>query len=686
MTTQEDFMNESQIRKSIEVLHPGGELFECRIISNTSGPALSGYFDSADALIEQLRITGLRNRNVYITINKIKDECGSRMQAGRFIQTKTSTTDSDVEGYNWLFVDLDPVRVTGVSSTNEELQCAKDMASEVYRFMVGLGFEEPVKALSGNGCHLLYRVHLENNEGNRHLVETCLKTLADIFNNDKVDVDTTNYNPARICKLHGTLAQKGANTPQRPHRMSRIFSDRVDAKVSKKECLERLAAQLPQPQPDPQRRYFRDDHNGSDFDLEAFLERNGMTYKKKDGDRATIYALDHCPFDHNHTDGDSKIFHYPNGAIAFKCHHNSCRMKKWQDVRLLYEPDAYDHNEYDERIQQGWEAHNRNRTEPVRTIDIEPPADAGEMFRNAEQIMNDKEPVHEFVKIGFDDIDDKMHGLEKTCVTVVSGLRGCGKSTWLGQIMINAVNEEQTVICYSGEMNNRKYLGWLIRMSAGKNGIEFGGLTHGEDTKEELKPLIARWMGDRFWLYNNKYGNAFDKIATHLEKIIIEKKADLVVIDNLMALDLASLNPRDQYDAQTKFMWRLKHIAEQTNTHIVFVAHPRKASGFLRLQDISGTANIGNIVDNAFIIHRNNHDFERGYEEWFREKPETSLPDFDSATNYIEVAKDRDGDSGLQDAFLPVWYERETKRMKNCIDEFKHYGWMDDKQRGFMNE
>ena len=31
-----------------------------------------------------------------------------------------------------------------------------------------------------------------------------------------------------------------------------------------------------------------------------------------------------------------------NGAIGFNCFHNSCNGHTWQDVRLLFEPDAYD--------------------------------------------------------------------------------------------------------------------------------------------------------------------------------------------------------------------------------------------------------------------------------------------------------------------------------------------------------
>ena len=43
------------------------------------------------------------------------------------------------------------------------------------------------------------------------------------------------------------------------------------------------------------------------------------------------------------------------------------------------------------------------------------------------------------------------------------------------------------------------------------------------------------------------------------------------------------------------------------------------------------------------------------------------------ATNVIEIAKDRDG--GNQDIFIPLWYEPETKRLKNDRAENKIYGW-----------
>ena len=676
----DEYVHADDIRKTIEILKPNNEPFEIRIISGTGSKPISGYFTDADTLLQKFDSVDLRGANVYITLNRINSACMSRIQHERFMQAKVTTSDTDITEYSWLFIDVDPVRASGVSSSREELVAAQKMARQIYLYLQGLGFENPVKALSGNGCHLLYKVYLKNTTENRELVQKCLQVLANIFDTEQVKIDTTNYNPARVCKLHGTLAQKGANTKERPHRFSRIFTDDLDVKITEKKYLEKLVAQLPEnPQPERRSTYTPD----TSFDLEDFLARHGLTYKKRQGDRAVIYSLDRCPFDDTHVDGDSKIFLYPNGAIAFKCHHNSCADKKWQDVRRKYEPEAYEnaHTDIDNRIDEGWKKHNRNKPSGA----VQPPTESTEtvppeaLFRTMQQILADPEPQHEFVRCGIDAIDSSMGGLEKTGVSVISGLRGSGKSTWIGQIILSAVNDQHTVICYSGELDNHKYTNWLIRQAAGKtNVVKSNNFQNVYDVPQEIKQKIADWTGQYFWLYNNRYGNKFSEMEKFLENKIIQTRADICIIDNLMALDIGDYSPRDKYEAQTNFVWALKELAQITNTHIIFVAHPRKANGFLRLSDISGSGNIANIVDNAFIIHRWNKDFENGYQDYFKSDAAT---DIGSCTNVIEIAKDREG--GLQDKFIPLWYEDSTKRLRNSPAENTVYGWQTDED-GFV--
>lgn len=666
--TNQGLIDETIVRRAIHTIKPDGGLFEVRIIGDRKSKLASGYFKDADTLIAAFDKMDLRRSNVYITLNTINDACYSRKQRDHFEITNTTTSDDDILDFAWLFIDLDPERAKEVSSTKEELDEAIALAGRVKKYLESIGFERPVEALSGNGAHLLYYIGLDNTEQNIALVQRCLSVLDMMFSTDKVKIDTVNYNPSRICKLYGTAAQKGANSPERPHRISEIISEDFTPKQTMKCYLEQLAGAIEEVQPEPAK-YNSYDPGG--FDLISFMSEHGLTYTEDANDRARIYKLDHCPFNSNHTNGDAKIFQYTNGAIAFKCHHNSCSKYRWRDVRLKFDPTSYEAitAEEDRRIEEGWRRHNSNRSDIKYTENV-----LGEsnepVFLTADMIANKPQEVREFIRTGTNALDKQTMGLEKGAVSLVSGLRGGGKSTLLTGWMLNAVEDGHTTICYSGELTDRNFMRWMILQAAGK------AYTTKSDKYEnyytvarETQLKVSHWLGEKFWLYNNSYGNNYQKVYDLIRQQTEAKRADLIVIDNIMALDLSSAD-RDKYDMQTKFIWMLKDLAKLANAHVLFVAHPRKSTGFLRLDDVSGSGNIGNIVDNSFIVHRNNDDFKN------KTKQEFKRPDSWEGymgTNVIEICKNRD--LGVQDMFVPLWYEPQTKRLKNFMGENVVYGW-----------
>ena len=656
-----NFVNEVDVRKAIEQIHPNGEIFEVRILDKNKR-AISGYFKDADTLIEKLNTVDLRGASVYFTLNQINEALFSRVQSECFVAKANTTNDNDVLGYEWLFIDLDPKRVAGVSSSEEELNKAYELAKRIYLYLKDIGFEEPVKAISGNGAHLLYPIQLIANDENKNLVERCLKALSMLFDTDEISVDTANFNPARICKLYGTLAQKGRSTKDRPHRMSRIIGDVKPCKVTDRMYLEKLANELPKEEPKPSK---YNNYSKAEFNIEEWLGKYNLSYRAKPFNGGTKYILDECPFNSDHKAPDSMVTVSTSGALGFKCLHNSCSDKHWRDLRLKFEPDAYEYSNADRRIDEGYLSHNRDKKiSPAPENKIELPR-----FINAKMIATANTPDNEFIKSGINVIDKKMKGFEKGKISLLSGLRGAAKSTILAQIILNGVEHKQTSIVYSGELSKKRFRNWICMQAAGKGYTRKYTDFEGYYCKDEIKPRIDDWLGDYMWLYNNDYGNRFNEISESLRGVIEEKKADLCIVDNLMALDLNSYDV-DKYEAQTKFVWELKAIAENLNVHVIFVAHPRKAQGFLRLDDVSGSANISNIVDNAFIIHRNNADFQRLTEQMFKWKKDNEAY---SGTNVIEICKDRE--NGNQDVFIPLWYEQETKRLKNDPYENKVYSW-----------
>lgn len=676
-------INEIELRKAIAQLKPDGELFEVRIMGGRQ--PISGYFRDADTLINAFGTVDLRNTNVYITLNKPMDALYSRQQANRFLAVKNTTSDKEIEVLNWLFIDLDPVRPSGISSTNEELKASMELAQKVYVYLKGVGFEEPVKAFSGNGYHLLYRIGLQSTEANEKLVKGCLKALSAMFSTDAVKVDTANFNPSRICKLYGTKAQKGSDTESRPHRMARIDGDVKELKQTKKIYLEKLAGEIEEEEIKPAR---YNNYSPHDFDIESWMQEHGIRYTIKDGDGYTKFVLDECPFDPNHKAPDSMILKQPSGAIGFKCLHDSCQDKRWQDVRVMFEPDAYEktNESFDRAIEEGWKRHNRDKKK--KEINVE----NGPIWETPEEINRKPTPDNEYIKTHINVIDIKTHGLLKGGLSVWSGLRGSAKSTILSQIALQAVNDNHSVLFYSGELTDKRFVRWLFQQAAGKQYVK-------ELTKDgsqfwfvpdDIKQTIASWIGSRLYIYNNSYGSEYTKLMEELEKQIQKIKPDLIVLDNLMTINVQAVDP-NEYRAQTTLMIHLTELAKQYNCHIALVAHPRKTATFLRLIDISGSGNIGNLIDSAFIVHRVNHDFKKGYIDEFCKKgtkEEDVMLLQGASTNVIEIAKDRE--AGIQDEFIPLWYEKESRRMLNEKTEVIKFKWTtawmeQEAEEDFMN-
>ena len=151
--------------------------------------------------------------NVYYVMNPIRKEFLSG-----------SVKDKDIECRDLLLIDIDKVGHKGESSTDEELEAARLLSEQIADYLESEGWNNPIRMMSGNGYHLYYILdELPNDEKTKALVEGALNELADKFNNAIVAVDTVVYNASRITKVPGTIARKGENTAERPHRMAVVL-------------------------------------------------------------------------------------------------------------------------------------------------------------------------------------------------------------------------------------------------------------------------------------------------------------------------------------------------------------------------------------------------------------------------------------------------------------------------------
>ena len=554
----DQYVDADEVRKAIGVLQEPGGVFEVRVIGTAKKDIMSGYFKDAETLLKEFDQIDLRRKNVYITLGKIKEECFARAQSERFLKSPQTSSDTEVISYRWFFVDIDPVRSAGISSSQEEIYAAEHILDKVLTYLEGLGFSEPVMAESGNGYHLLYRIDIPNNSQNERLIEKGLKVLSGLFDTDEVKVDTTNYNPSRICKLHGTLAQKGTSTKNRPHRMSRIISVPEEITVTPIETVKTLADELPdEPLPVKQ----KTSNFQQEFDLLDFMSRHGMTYEEGSNDRAKIFRLDECPFDHSHKDGDAKIFLYSDGAIAFKCHHNSCKNYRWQDVRLKFEPDAYDKKEDDSKYDIGYQKQRRVKKQAQKKEVPAPKPEKRKSFRKlktAESLMAKDLPEPK-VFIGVD--NELPFLLEGTCI--LSAKPKLGKS-WLALAMCLAVSNGDRFLGYKTHKCSTLYLDLETSETLQK--------------KRLLKILKGDKVPKNFYLETetDALNNGFvEQIEAYLKE---DPDIGVVVIDVFQIIRSPSKSIKEsEYEHAYRDITPLNELAQKHHISIILVCHDRKA-------------------------------------------------------------------------------------------------------------
>ena len=344
------------LRDAIARLARAGTVIEVRALTDQF--THSGYFSDPAALVRAVEPLDADNsvHGIYVTLNEVNPALLSR-RANRIkmrLGKKDSTTsDADILRRRWLPIDIDPLRPSGVSSTDEEHGLALAKAEEVARWLAGLGFPDPVRADSGNGAHLLYRIDLPNDEAATPLVKSCLATLDTLFSDDRVTVDTANFNAARIWKLYGTVSRKGDNTPERPHRRSRMLSAPDELKVATIDQLRDLAARLPTEQHAHAQPATPKDKG---FDLRRWLSNHGIGVRsEKPYSGGTLFILDQCPFSSAHKDGAFAV-QFGNGAVFAGCKHTSCGggTQRWQELRERYEPDRATKRKDWEQKQKTW--------------------------------------------------------------------------------------------------------------------------------------------------------------------------------------------------------------------------------------------------------------------------------------------------------------------------------------------
>ena len=254
---------------------------------------------------------------------------------------------------------------------------------------------------------------------------------------------------------------------------------------------------------------------------------------------------------------------------------------------------------------------------------------------------------------------------------ILTGKRGEGKSTLGSQLLANALNDGNTVLAYSGELQDYFFKRWIDFQIAGKHNVidkaESNGTINYTIPKEKVKKISA-WYQGRAYIYENQTLTDDEpaELIETIEKAVQQHGIKLVLLDNLMtALDVGM--SVDLYRAQSKFVDKLVKMAKRQQVAVILVVHPRKnSSGADDNDSVSGSADITNKVDVVMTYKRD------------KDLPEDQ--------RLLTISKNRlTGKLATGEKALTLYYDKTSKRISDTDASFTvPYGWEEDTD-GFIS-
>ena len=659
----------SEAYKWWDVLRDGNQLTEIRLLSN-DGRTASGIFDNIDEIVKAI-VPYTNDWNIYYTINRLPDDVRGLPQYNKIIvRPKQTCNDNMMIARDYVCIDLDSRRLSGTNATDEQVEFTKKKANEVYQYLVNVGFNPPTVVFSSSGVHLYLKCAMQNNEKNTKLVKRFLQALSMMFTDEHTDVDEKVFNCARIMRLPSTYSCKGnTSDASRPQRLCK-FVKINDNKINDIAYFEKVAALYPEEEARPSS---QNNYSMESFDLDAFIEKHNIPVTKKvevaDGTR---YYLEHCLFNDQHKGHDAILFKHKNGAVAYFCYHNSCSGNDWRKVREMYEPDCYTRKST-------YQPHRSFR--PIKQEIVpkelqETEESKGNVWQCLSEIEDEDRSKIVSIPSGITQYDKECCGFDKPSLSVWSGSNGSAKSTLLNQIALNAVNQGFKVAIYSGELRGKKMKRWLLYQAAGKQ-YNKKSIYNEFDyfTPTPVKDKIVSWLDGKLYNYNTRYSHNIEQVCIEVEKLVKEQQIDMLIMDNLSCLDIQELDGaiNEQQKAAIKMLLRLTDNLELA-THLV--VHPKKSENYLRKNDVSGAKTLTDLADCVFFVHRWNQDTQKAAKEFMTDSVYYDLCD-SGATNLIEVIKHREFGEA-EGHIYKLYFEPESRRLKNSIAEHIHYGWEDN--------
>jgi twinkle protein len=212
---------------------------------------------------------------------------------------------------------------------------------------------------------------------------------------------------------------------------------------------------------------------------------------------------------------------------------------------------------------------------------------------------------------GFKGVDYAINGLREGRTTLITSRTNEGKTTFVSEIIINNIEEKNKIFAYVGEDTKSEFKESLYLKVAGH--LPKTTFTKTLNIRKELfvkdsvYEALDRWSENKLFLHHaDDYHNwHHDKVFKAMERAVKKDGVRLIIIDNLMKVLVT--NATEIYQDQAKFVEKVTKFDKKHGTHTIIVSHARKGKGrnhSMELDDVMGSSDISNKVDNVIAVYR----------------------------------------------------------------------------------
>lgn len=230
---------------------------------------------------------------------------------------------------------------------------------------------------------------------------------------------------------------------------------------------------------------------------------------------------------------------------------------------------------------------------------------------------------------GWEKLDEEDIKFRPNELWGVCGINGHGKSMWLNQLALNAVQQDQKVLIASMEMTPKATMGRMVRQAAGS-----------ANPPQPYRKKLLEWMCPNLWLFVDKLTPKPEDLMSCFEYAYRRYGINTFIVDSL-----TNMVRQDDYEGQQKFIEKLVNFKLSFPVTVFIVTHVRKGESEYAAPnkyDVKGSGSITDLADGFLSVWKNKRKTEQlEQSEMLGEEPdEQYTKQWDM---YLEVLKNRNG-------------------------------------------